>query len=155
MTAITHARQTLYNCYHFILCFDKLSPNGRAFQCSSYYCRLPSSRRRRNSLAGSVVNNLNRLPFSVASVKEQRKFKQLLDSYVYSQFFLFILFSPQYSLFGHFFSSRSVNTYITGDSVKRCIENISSQYIFYMHKIQHLLSLKELFKALRNYLKGR
>ncbi len=31
-----------------------------------------------------TVNNWNRLPFAVASVTEQRKFKQLLGSYVYS-----------------------------------------------------------------------
>ncbi len=42
------------------------------------------TRRRRNRFAGRVVNNWNRLPFAVASVTEQRKFKQLLDSYVYS-----------------------------------------------------------------------
>ncbi len=42
------------------------------------------TRRRRNSFACRVVNNWNRLPFSVASVTEQRKFKQQLDSYVYS-----------------------------------------------------------------------
>ncbi len=35
-------------------------------------------------------NKFNRLPLSVASLTEQRKFKQL--------FFLFILFSPQYGL---------------------------------------------------------
>ncbi len=40
--------------------------------------------RRWNSFACRVVNNWNRLPFAVASVTEQRKFKQLLDSYVYS-----------------------------------------------------------------------
>ncbi len=40
--------------------------------------------RRRNSFACRVVNKWNRLPFSVASVTEQRTFKQLLDSYVYS-----------------------------------------------------------------------
>ncbi len=42
------------------------------------------TRRRRNSFACRVVNNWNRLSFAVASVTEQRKFKQLLDSYVYS-----------------------------------------------------------------------
>ncbi len=42
------------------------------------------TRRRRNSFACKVINNWNRLPFAVASVTEQRKFKQLLDSYVYS-----------------------------------------------------------------------
>ncbi len=36
--------------------------------------------RRRNSFACRVVTNWNRLPFAVASVTEQRKFKQLLDS---------------------------------------------------------------------------
>ncbi len=40
--------------------------------------------RRRNSFAYRVVKNWNRLPFAVASVTEQCKFKQLLDSYVYS-----------------------------------------------------------------------
>ncbi len=45
------------------------------------------TRRRRNSFACRVVNNWNHLPFAVASVTEQRKFKQLLDSYVYSEFF--------------------------------------------------------------------
>ncbi len=57
------------------------------------------TRRRRNSFACRAVNNWNRLPFAVASVKEQRKFKQLLDSCVYSYIFLFILPSPQYGLF--------------------------------------------------------
>ncbi len=42
------------------------------------------TRRRRNSFACRVVKNWNRLPFAVASVTEQRKFKQLLDSYIYS-----------------------------------------------------------------------
>ncbi len=42
------------------------------------------TRRRRNSFACRVVNNWNRLPFTVTSVTEQRKFKQLLDSYIYS-----------------------------------------------------------------------
>ncbi len=42
------------------------------------------TRSRRNRFACRVVNNWNRLPFAVASVTEQRKFKQLLDSYVYS-----------------------------------------------------------------------
>ncbi len=35
------------------------------------------TRRRRNSFACRVVKNWNRLPFAVASVTEQRKFKQL------------------------------------------------------------------------------
>ncbi len=69
------------------------------------------SRRRRNSFVCRVVNNGIRLPLSVASATEQRKFK-LLDSFVYSLIFLFILFSPQYGLFGHFVPSRSVNTYM-------------------------------------------
>ncbi len=42
------------------------------------------TRRKRYSFACRVVNNRNRLPFAAASVTEQRKFKQLLDSYVYS-----------------------------------------------------------------------
>ncbi len=42
------------------------------------------TRRRRNSFARRVVNNWNRLPFAAATVTEQRKFKQLLDSYLYS-----------------------------------------------------------------------
>ncbi len=42
------------------------------------------TRRRRSSFACRVVKNWNRLPFAVASVTEQRKFKQLLDSYAYS-----------------------------------------------------------------------
>ncbi len=57
------------------------------------------TRRRRDSFACRVDNNWNRLPLAVASVTEQRKFKQLLDSYVYSYIFLFILSSPQYGLF--------------------------------------------------------
>ncbi len=36
------------------------------------------TRRRRNCLACRVVNNWNRLPFAVASVKEQHKFKKKL-----------------------------------------------------------------------------
>ncbi len=55
--------------------------------------------RRRNNVACRVVNNWNRLPFPVASVTEQRKFKQLLDAYVYSNIFLFIIFWPQCGLF--------------------------------------------------------
>ncbi len=42
------------------------------------------TRRRWNSFACRVVNNWNRLPFAVASVTAQSKFKQLLDSYIYS-----------------------------------------------------------------------
>ncbi len=42
------------------------------------------TRRRRNSFACRVVNSWNRLPLSITSVTEQRKFKQLFDSYVYS-----------------------------------------------------------------------
>ncbi len=57
-------------------------------------------RRRRNSFSCRVVNNWNRLPLSVASVTEQHKFKQLLDSYVYSQMFLFIFFAPIWSFLG-------------------------------------------------------
>ncbi len=38
------------------------------------------TRRRRISFACRVVKNWNGLPFAVASVTEQRKFKQLLDS---------------------------------------------------------------------------
>ncbi len=68
--------------------------------------------RRRNIFACRVVNNWNRLPFPAASVTEQRKFKQILDSYVYSHIILFILFSPTYGLFGHIIPSRSVNTYV-------------------------------------------
>ncbi len=49
------------------------------------------TRRRRNSFACRIAYNWNRLPFAVASVTEQCKFKQQLDSFV---------------------PSRSVNTYI-------------------------------------------
>ncbi len=42
------------------------------------------TRRRRSRFACRVVNNWNRLPLSVASVTEQRKSKQLLDSSVHS-----------------------------------------------------------------------
>ncbi len=45
------------------------------------------TRRRRNSFACRVVKNWNRLPFAVASVTEQLKFKQLLES-LYSIFAL-------------------------------------------------------------------
>ncbi len=42
------------------------------------------TRRRRSNFACRVVYYRNRLPFAVASQAEQRKFKQPLDSYVYS-----------------------------------------------------------------------
>ncbi len=58
-----------------------------------------TGRTRRNSFACRVVNNWNCLPFAVASETEQRKFKHLVDSYVYLQIFLVILSSPQYGLF--------------------------------------------------------
>ncbi len=132
MTAITHAWQTLYNCLHFILCFDKLNPNGHASQCSSYNCRLPPSRRRRNSFACSVVNNWNRLPFSVASVTEQRKYKQLLDSYVYSYIFLFILFSPQYGLFWAL-CPFPISKYIHHGRFCQAIHSKHFQTIYFLH----------------------
>ncbi len=56
------------------------------------------TRRRRNSFVGMVVHNWNHLPFSVASVTEQRKFKQLLDSYFCAYIFsLFSVFAPIWS----------------------------------------------------------
>ncbi len=79
------------------------------------------TRRRRNSFAYRVVKNWNRLPFAVASVTEQRKFTQLLDSYVYSKIFLFVLSSPQYGILGHFVPSRSVYTYMQRLSVMSAV----------------------------------
>ncbi len=42
------------------------------------------TRRRRNSFACRVVNNWSSLPLTVASVTEQRVFKKLLATYIYS-----------------------------------------------------------------------
>ncbi len=52
------------------------------------------TRRRRNNFAWSVVNNWNRLPLTVASVTEPRKFKKQLDSCVSSYFFSLFYFRP-------------------------------------------------------------
>ncbi len=54
-----------------------------------------------------------RLPFAVASVTEQRKFKQLLDYHMFTHnFFSLFYFRPNMVFFEHFVPFRSVNTYI-------------------------------------------
>ncbi len=62
-----------------------------------------------------VVNNWNRLPFTVVSAHRisanSKNYQTHMFIYTHS-FFLFILFSPQYGLFGHFVPFRSVNTYM-------------------------------------------
>ncbi len=68
--------------------------------------------RRRNSFACRVVNCWNRLTLTVVSVPEQWAFKKLLYTCIYSECLLFVLFSPQYGLFGQHVPSRSLNTYI-------------------------------------------
>ncbi len=94
---LTH--KILYNYIH--LDATQLSKFSRrpGLRRSSIRLLHQTGRTRRKSFACRVVNNWNRLPFAVASATEQRKSKQLLDSYVYSYFFLFILSSPQYGLF--------------------------------------------------------
>ncbi len=67
--------------------------------------------RRRNNFACKVVNNGSRLPLTVGSVTGQREFKKTIRLTPLLIFFPFILFSPQYGLFGHFVPSRPVNTY--------------------------------------------
>ncbi len=57
------------------------------------------ARGRQKSFACSAVNNWNRLPFSVVSVKVQHKFKQKLDTYVCLSICLLILFSTHYVRF--------------------------------------------------------
>ncbi len=108
------------------------------------------------------VKNWNRLPLSVASVIEQRKFKQHLHSYVYALFFLLFVFT---SLCGLIWSlcpfpiSKYIRTYIrkalqmdTATSLGRTPLNphtihfrISFNQVFWsQHQLKNLLPMLKL-----------
>ncbi len=89
------------------------SSRGQGLRMSSirFLHQTGRTRRRRDSFACRVVKYCNRLPLAVASVPEQRAFKNNMTYIITHKCFLLSLFSPQYGLFRQSVLSQLLNTY--------------------------------------------